>query len=396
MVTTSSFPLPLIDLAGSPRERGRQYGTQTRDLIHQSLEFYERAIQVTRGVSWRDVTTRAARWVDPCTRFAPDLMEEVEAIAEGAGVDTLDVMALNARGEILYDKNFAALPPYGEADSIDGCTSFALLSEASDGHVYAGQNWDWQYGVAPTLVVLRISSSGRPTVVMHAEAGQIGRQGANSLGIAFNANGLGGRFGEEAGVPQTFIRRRVLDSPSLVEALGVLEKTPQQICSNALVTHRDGFAIDVETTPGPHGWMYPTDGLLVHGNHFEAFRPPQLANTYRVSSVDSLYRVPRARAILDRARLATSPDEVRAVTREAMSDHFGYPESVCTHPEMPGKPKDMQYETVLSNCVDLTTGDYYLTAGPPCQSEYSLVPWNLYDTGADVEADAARTAVRIP
>ncbi|MFG1681299.1 C45 family autoproteolytic acyltransferase/hydrolase [Nonomuraea sp. NPDC049269] len=364
--------LPVVEIAGGPRERGRQYGEQARDRIHRAMAYYTEAFGHSSGLTWPQVTQRAARWVEPSKAFAPDLVEEMEGVAEGAGLDFLDIVALNARGEIIYDTTFNSMEP-------DGCTSFALLEQASgDGHVYAGQNWDWRDGVSDTLMVLRVVQPGKPTVIMHVEAGQVGRQGANSAGIALNANGLGGRFDDAIGVPQTLIRRRVLDSADLNAALEALTKSRAHIASNALITHRDGFAIDLETTPGPVGWMYPTDGLLVHGNHYQAFMPPQLAATYRPGSADSLFRVPRAEGGLRAVRHASGSAEARKLIRHAMSDHLGYPESLCTHPDET-QPPVKRWATLLSSCVDLTTGDYLIAAGTPCDHEYERVPWNLYD-----------------
>ncbi|GGO92048.1 C45 family autoproteolytic acyltransferase/hydolase [Wenjunlia tyrosinilytica] len=398
----STAPLLALEIHGAPRERGRQYGEGASPLIHAAVDYYTEAFGQASGLTWAQVTDRAARWMEPCRDFAPDLVEEMTGIAEGAGLHPLDILALNARGEIIYDSTFSGMSPsppvpvpagVGEgspADSEDdcpadfdeapdGCTSFALMDEASaDGHVYAGQNWDWRYAVRDTVMALRVVQPGQPTVVMHLEAGQIGRQGANSAGLALNANGLGGRFDGAVGVPQTFIRRKVLNSANVADALRTLIRTQPHIASNALLTHRAGFAIDVETTPGPHGWLYPADGLLVHGNHFQAALPPQIAATYRPASPDSLIRVPRAESGLRRCRDSSSPHETRKLIRSAMSDHLGHPESLCTHPD-PRKPAVRQWATLLSSCVDLTTGDYLLTPGPPCSHEYQCLPWNLYD-----------------
>lgn len=65
----------------------------------------------------------------------------------------------------------------------------------------------------------------------------------------------------------------MLDQSNITDALDVLCRTRAHIASNALLTCREGFAIDLETTPAGHGWMYPTDGLLVHGNHYQAGIP---------------------------------------------------------------------------------------------------------------------------
>jgi isopenicillin-N N-acyltransferase-like protein len=125
-------------------------------------------------------------------------------------------------------------------------------------------------------------------------------------------------------------------------------------------------------------WMYPEDGLLVHGNHFMAFIPDQVSATYKPFSVDSLYRVPRVRQVLARCRHATDPIAVRELIATAMRDHFGAPDSVCNHPRERRHPLE-QTQTIASTIVDLTTGDYYLATGTPCANHYLKLPRNLYD-----------------
>lgn len=373
-----SLSLPVVEIRGSALERGRQYGEAAKDLIRNSLDHYEVAVGDATGLTWSQVLDRSEQWLDTCRGYAPDLMDEIEGIAEGSGTELRDILTLNARGEIIYDSSFAA-PADKEEPVLDGCSSFSMIREGSgDGHVYAGQNWDWLHGSSESLMILRIVQDPMPTVMMQVEAGQIGRQGANSAGLALNANGLGGRFDDSIGVPQAFIRRRVLNSAGLLEAMRVLKQAPQHIASNALVTHHDHFSIDVETTPGAHGWMYPEDGLLVHGNHYQAFMPPQLSADYRPSSIDSLFRVPRLREGLLACREAGNTEEVRSLIRAALSDHLGHPKSICAHPdpaELPGE----QVSTLLSSLVDLTTGEYMVAPGMPCQRDYELVPWNVYD-----------------
>uniref|UniRef100_A0AAU1ZSU3 C45 family peptidase n=1 Tax=Streptomyces sp. NBC_00093 TaxID=2975649 RepID=A0AAU1ZSU3_9ACTN len=374
--------LPVVEISGTPAQRGRQYGEAVAGQLAASLAYYEEAFGASSGLTWQQVTARAARWLDPVRDYAPHLVEEMQGIADGAGVDLLDVLALNARGEVIYDDSFSGMREFGEVreeEPAEGCTSFAAYGPASgDGHVWAGQNWDWRAGVQNTVVMLRIVQPPKPTLLMQVEAGQIGRQGASSAGIALNANGLGGRFDEAVGLPQTVIRRSVLDQPSITDALNVLCRTRAHIASNALLTCREGFAVDLETTPAGHGWLYPTDGLLVHGNHYQAGVPTALANGYRPLSPDSLVRVPRAEEGLRRLRDATGPDETRKLIKQSMSDHLGHPESLCTHAD-PREPEIKHWTTLVSSCVDLTAGDYHVTAGTPCDREYQHLPWNLYD-----------------
>ncbi|WP_225998223.1 C45 family autoproteolytic acyltransferase/hydolase [Myceligenerans pegani] len=375
------MPIPrVVEVSSaSAYERGVQYGTATADLVARSVAYYRDAFAHQAGLQWDQALEHALPWQVLIQDAFPHLLEEMRGIADGAGVSLAEIVALNCRGEIIYDNWFAGrragMPTRDEAD---GCTSFALTGTAAgDGHVYAGQNWDWRHAVRDTVVVLRVVQPPKPTLIMQVEAGQVGRHGANSAGFALNANGLGGRFEDKVGIPQTVIRRAVLDAHTISDALQVLVRSRAHIASNALLTHRDGFSIDLETTPGPYGWEYPTDGLLVHGNHYQAFVPPQLADDHRPMSPDSLLRVPRAREGLARAAVPDATADVRAAVHTAMSDHLGHPDALCAHPD-PRLPEIEQWSTTLSSCVDLTTGDYLIAGGPPCENPFELVPFNLY------------------
>jgi isopenicillin-N N-acyltransferase-like protein len=94
-------------------------------------------------------------------------------------------------------------------------------------------------------------------------------------------------------------------------------------------------------------------------------------------SPDSLVRVPRARRGLRNAACAEKPADVRTAIHTAMSDHLGHPDSLCTHPDE-RMPAPERWSTTLSSCVDLTSGEYYVAPGSPCEHPYELIPFTLY------------------
>ncbi len=356
----------LVEVTGPPRERGRAYGEATRAEVARSIAFYQEAFALHPGLAWPRVLERTRAWRDVTAATAPDLVAEMDGIAEGAGVTTGDILALNARGEVIRDR-------------VEGCSSFALLSGSTgDGHVYAGQNWDWRAGTEATIVMLRIVQPPRPTVIMQVEAGQVGRHGASSAGVALNANGLDGRFDTPAGLPQPVLRRLILDSASVRDAMGVPFEVRPHIAANLLITGRHDVAVDLETTPVGHRWGHPRDGVLVHGNHYRYGVPPAIVDTYQPSSVDSLWRVPAVERGLARVRQAVDSAAVHRVVHETMSDHFGHPLGVCAH-AAPADAATVRYKTIMSSLVDLTTGEYRVVRGNPCENDYELLPWNLYD-----------------
>jgi isopenicillin-N N-acyltransferase-like protein len=377
--------MPLVDIAGPPRERGRQSGEQARDQIERSIAWYGEQFTATASLSWDAILRNARRWEPLVEAYLPEALDEMQGVAEGSGFRYEEILALNGRGELS-----AGNPFFEEAN--EDCSSYSILPEAAgDGHAYCGQNWDWRSTILDTVVMLRIEQPELPTIVMQVEAGQVGRQGANSAGIGLNANGLGARFGKTLGMPQPYIRRKILNSWDMNEAREAIFKSQQSLCTNLLLSHREGFAIDLETTPGRHGWGYPSDGVLVHTNHFRYFVPKQIEDTYRYVSPDSLYRAERIERVLARVPEAKTGGQMRALIREALSDHFGYPDSVCNHPN-DNDPWWDRNETVASSIVDLTTGEYRIAHGNPCQNDYELLPWNLYDTA--VSSDRAPVAAR--
>jgi isopenicillin-N N-acyltransferase-like protein len=370
--------IPLIEISGTPLERGRAYGEAARDQIGLSLSYYRRAFAASSGLDWPGVLAKARMWRGIVGAAAPHLLAEMAGIAEGAGVTADDILALNARGEIVRNRD-SAFASMGTEEPADGCSSFALLPQATgDGHVYSGQNWDWREGTEATTVMVRVVQPPKPTIIMQVEAGQVGRHGANSAGIALNANGLDGRFGTPPGLPQPLMRRLILESASMRDALRVPFSVRQHIATNILIVHRGGVAVDLETTPENHRWGYADNGVLVHGNHYQYGIPPTIGATYRPSSPDSLYRVPIIERGLARVREAGDSEAVRKVISETMSDHFDYPYGVCAHVD-PADDDVKRYKTMMSSLVDLTVGEYRVLRGNPCESEYDLLPWNIYD-----------------
>jgi len=304
--------IPTLEVSGPPREQGRQYGEAARQQIGVSVEYYREAFTHWTGLKWPQVLGRVGDWVPVIKAYAADLLTEIEGIAEGSARRFEEILTLNVRGEIGYDPTLRHGP--GE-----GCTTFALLADATgDGHVYAGQNWDWHSAVQSTVLCLRVVSPPKPTIIMELEAGQIGRHGVNSAGLPVFVNGLGEPLGGRGAdaqlrVPQPFIRRRLLESPTMSGALSVVVFGHVQVPTTFVVTHRDGFAIALESTPTGTGWVYPGNGVLVHGNHYQSAILMQHAADYRPFSPDSLYRVPLLERALAGCRDASDSQSVRDV-----------------------------------------------------------------------------------
>ena len=118
---TDYAPFPLIDLAGSPHERGRTHGKAAADRMRRGAKMYAESL-LKSGVDWKELERRAEAMVPAIEHFDPAYVEEMRGIAEGAGEPFAAVMlhggAGAARGE--RRRRAAAWPELGLARRMRG------------------------------------------------------------------------------------------------------------------------------------------------------------------------------------------------------------------------------------------------------------------------------------
>ena len=118
---------PRLRISGNARQRGRAYGELARERIQLCRSGYEEVFAHTAGWSWEQAVASAARYEKPVRDLAPDVMQEIEGIAEGSGLSVGDVLAINARTEIIWAASAREAAAQRAARARE-CTSLALLS----------------------------------------------------------------------------------------------------------------------------------------------------------------------------------------------------------------------------------------------------------------------------
>lgn len=316
-------PFPLIELSGPPEARGRSYGAQAAERIRRGLGHYQEQL-AKLGLDRTAVRHGARRQLRAIEAFDDGHAAEIRGIAGGACVEIEEVVLLNARTEILRQAR------HGSEAAADGCTGAVILPEASrDGRLLHGQNWDWKVECVETAVVLRVRQENGPDYLTFTEAGGLARSGVNGAGIAITANNLEcDRDGQGCGVPLPLIRRRVLESSDLALAIHAVRTTAKTASNNMMLSQAEGFAVSLECAPDESFALLPSDGILVHANHW--LSPAALArlrDTGLDATPDSLYRQERVRSHLAAGR----PLDLAGL-RDALLDSFGSPWSVCRPP----------------------------------------------------------------
>jgi isopenicillin-N N-acyltransferase-like protein len=378
---------PHVRVQGSAIERGRQYGEQARERIRRSVQGYREVFAHYTGWGWEAVRQQAARFERPVADFRPSYLEEMRGIAAGAGLDLLDVLAINVRTEVMFAakaRHAARLRRAAE------CSAFAAVpAPGRPGPVLAGQNWDWLPHCTDTVVVLEAVQDEGPAYVTVVEAGLLAKTGMNSAGLGLVTNALvtSDDVGTP-GIPYHLALRAIFDCATVSQALRVLQSGQRSSSANYLVAHRDGSVLDAEAAPGDFSRLHlvlpdPASGVLLHTNHFLS---PALA----VTDV-SLWAMPDSPVRLQRLRAgvaaAAGPPSL-GLFRELLADHANHPQGVCCHPDPSEHPCD-QSATVASVLMDLTAARMWITDGNPCSSPYRELDYRGFPGGAAPAAQGA-------
>ena len=99
-----------VRVEGTSYQRGRQYGRQAAARVRLSVQAYQQIFAHYAGWDWPAVRREAARFEAPIGEFRPAYLEELRGIADGAGLDLADVLAINVRTEVMYSAKARQAP----------------------------------------------------------------------------------------------------------------------------------------------------------------------------------------------------------------------------------------------------------------------------------------------
>ncbi len=350
-------PIAVIELNQTdPKQRGRAYGEAARERIKTILAAYREIFHRITGETWQETVVRGAPFILKAKAFAPDLVEEIQGIAEGADRAFEDIFLLNARSEILFNPQVLA----------QECTTIAALPEVTkNGDTLLAQNWDWYKEVINCQVILKIGPrEGKPALVTFTEAGQLAKIGMNAAGIGLVVNNLTSDQ-PRTGVPWIFLTRRILEASHLAQALGYVLNTTRAHSINFLIGFADGEAVNLETSPVEEHVLWAENGICVHTNHYlkqgQKFRD---LKPLRDPYPSTYLRFRRARKGLTDLK---GDIDVQGI-QNILKDHMDKPFSVCTHRNPAIEPMQ-QIVTCLSIVMNLSRRQIHYTLGNPCRGE---------------------------
>ncbi|AMV37927.1 C45 family autoproteolytic acyltransferase/hydolase [Planctomyces sp. SH-PL62] len=209
----------VLHVKGTPYEMGFQQGALLREDIRENIHYLfevkgkELKVEVA-GLNLLNPKRVIAGIVAQQRKHVPArFFEEMQGVADGAGLDVQDVVVANFIPELFH------------------CSGFALgRSTTKDGRVYHGRvldyGCDWRLQEHAILTVAE--PTGRTPFVNVTYAGFVGSvTGMNAEKVSIGEMG-GKGLGKWDGVPMSFLMRMVLeDAKSLDDAVAVFRDNPR-------------------------------------------------------------------------------------------------------------------------------------------------------------------------
>lgn len=386
---------PEVSVAGAPYERGRAYGAAVAPLVAHSIASYARLFACRRGLDWAASQAEAMAYAPLLAEVAPDLLEEMRGIADGAGRALAEIVALNVRTELmagvgsgvyhpdgpaaLARNRAAGVPEHplepGEPDRAamagEGgeCTTAAAAAPATaGGETFLAQTWDWQGDQRAACVLLRVQAPGEPAILTMTEAGMLAKVGLNSAGVAVGLNLLRSLSdGREPGMPVHVLLRKMLQARGFAEARAAAELAPPSASSCITLAGASGELVGLEITPAGVAEVWAEGGLLAHANH--CVDPGAMAGECPLEPVStSRERAGRAWDMLRERAGRVDLAALQAILR----DHDGAPRCICRHPD-PRVARLDRSESVCGIVIDLGARVMHVAPGVPCTVPFAPV-----------------------
>ncbi len=369
---------PLIEISGSAHERGRQHGTQAKIRIERSIATYARLFAYC-GIDWQGAQRLGAAYRTVIGDLDPALLAEIEGIAAGSGRRVDEILALNARTEILPpsypgephpDRGSIAaanlkrgVPDWGE------CTAVAVKPALSaTGATLLAQNWDWLGAQRAALVLLRVRDAGGASCLTLTEAGMLAKIGLNRRGFGVCLNILrSADDGSRSGVPVHVLLRALLARDSVADAIAFAAKLSFGASSNVLCADASGDTAALEFSPRGLEVVRGADAALCHTNHFLA----PAAAKHQASLAPSLSTVPRLERITALTGAHRGRFSALDLQRMLRDESDGYL-SICRSPD-PALAPEACIETVAAVVMDLAERVMHIAPDVPSRVDFAPV-----------------------
>lgn len=342
----------MVELAGDAVDRGRAHGRAHGEEIREYAADRVRLSGVGTDLGREELLALAEGCMPAHAGYAPDLYEEMLALASAAGISPAEAMVVGGYTDFIDTvRAYAGVGPVE-----DNCTAVIVPDfAAAAGGGFLAQTWDMHASATAHIVMLSIRPEHGPGALIFSTVGCLGQIGMNEAGIAVGINNLSASDGR-VGVTWPFVVRRALQQTDLDAAVGAVIGADLAGSHNFLLFDSTGRGVNIEAMPstrevsevGKEPYFHTNHCLTAGATRFEAPRPPELVES-------SERRLADAAAIL-------AGDDISEQDLMAMTKDENW---ICRHPQYP-----FDYQTCGAAIMRPATAEFWACWGVPSESEY--------------------------
>lgn len=353
--------LPVLRVRGSHREVGQQIGESCAAAIRAVVEFGPGSVP-RDGRTMAEQLALAAEYREFTAQRLPYLVDELDGVAEAAGVDPVHVFAASIE-EIWSSDDGPAAAAGGSAFGTERgrCSDLVAGPPATEGGaLLVAHNNDLDAKVEPGLGAIDWNVDGEPRMFTIGTGPWVS-VGWNAAGIALSGNELAPND-NRIGIPRLLLVREQLRHTTVAGATAAALHPNRASAYNTIFADRDGVVVNIEgsatdsTTTTLSG-----AGTLVHTNHYVCESMLGYEDDHAYAELSAI-RLRRGTDLLDEASARPG-----SITRERLiamlSDHENSPDSLCRHPT-----PERSTKTVFWCVTDVTAGVITFGRGNPCES----------------------------
>jgi len=368
--------IEIIEISGTPYERGRKYGEAAKDRIQKVLKDWKTYMHRNYLRDPEECLKDFLDYADfqgAIDKWAPGMLDEVRGIANGAGIDFKTMYALQLGDEeMVY--SFKECKWKKETEDRDDeagqhCSVLGVFGQ-KELPSYLAQNIDipaWSRGHQIFLKV----DYGDFQVMMLTIAGMVACTGVNSRGVGVCVNTLFDLDHCPDGVPVAFVIRRVLEMESFAKAANMLKSIKHASGQNYTIGDaKEIGAFECSAEKVARYIPDPDMSRVFHTNHpfvnddkdfFDKYQSHQSASFQVEGPNNSEIRYEALERRLGKHHDIISLDDIKETLRSHDDPH----NPICVD-----VPTVLTFGSVLYELYDRPK--LHVTAGAPCKSKYQV------------------------
>lgn len=338
-----------VTASGSHYQIGETIGKACREQALRMERRLRNAVKMVPGWTFEKVVSYSKRSLPQSRKFYPEYIEELEGYARGSGI----------KFDTIYAMTYDLIGGHGK-----GCTDIVADSEwTKDDCVYAAHNEDVSPYQIDEITIARIRPKDEPGYFGMNYGGIWPTAGMNAAGISLTGNALVPND-VRLGIPKMMPCRKVLRESGIYQAIMASMPEGRGHSFNNIVTDSNGEIFSMEGSATTFDALYGEDGWLVHTNHYLSPKMWKFEENMH-TRFSSLVRYNRAKKLFKKELGEVDLSSFKRV----FSDHVGYPESICRHPD-PALEEEERTRSIFSVVFNLTHKVAWVCYGNPCEGSY--------------------------